>query len=400
MSYPIDDGAIRSTAVKYIINIPLNASGMTEKDAYIAFNLTDKIGPVKVAALISKYGSAVAAWENCPVKVSRAGGEVDFAGELATAKRFNVEILTPADAQYPQILRDTPGAPLAIYVKGSVEALGNRGIAIVGTRRSTPYGRDQAFAFARDLAANGWMIVSGLAIGIDAAAHEGALAAGGVTVGVIGSGLDRFYPEENRALAREIVEHGGAVVSEFPFGRAPDVQTFPQRNHVVAALARGIVAVESPIKSGTLITAGFAADLGRTVMAVPGRVDSRSSQGCLKLIRDGARLVRSPFDVEEEMGGLFPLRETVAAISPRACNCRAGKVATDASKAQTIAAPAPFSIEEAIVMKHIDREGVSIDELVRKTKFSAAKVNALCMALRLKGRVRYFPGNRVALPRD
>ena len=372
---------------------------MTEKEAYVAFNLTEQVGSVKVGELVSKFGSVAEAWERYPKKVARAGGEVDWERELALAKKFGVEVLTPADEAYPQQLRDAPGRPLVLYVKGNVAALSKPALALVGTRRATPYGLDQAFGFARDLAEGGWMILSGLALGIDAEAHKGALAAGGVTVGVIGSGLDRFYPEENRELAREIVAKGGAVVSEFPFGRAPDTQTFPQRNHVVAALARGVIAIESPVKSGTLITTGIALDLGRTVMAVPGRVDSRSSQGCLKLIREGARLVRNARDVEEEMSELFPQSKGRSAGRRAAPSPRPSAPPPPAVPQPPPAPEPPFSVEEAMVMKHVDVEGISIDELVRKTRLPVSKVNALCMTLRLKGRVRYFPGNRVALPR-
>ena len=357
---------------------------MEEREAFVAFNLTDRVGSVKVAGLVSAAGSAVAAWEAYPQKVSRSGGEIDWRREFALAERYGVEIVTPADAAYPPRLLEQPSHPLALYVKGDVRALATPSVAVVGTRRATPYGLDQAFGLARDLAADGWTVVSGLALGIDAEAHRGALEAGGRTVGVIGSGLDRFYPEENRDLAREIVAKGGAVASEFPFGRAPDQQTFPQRNHVVAALARGVLAVEAPLKSGTLITASLAADMGRVVMALPGRVDSRSSAGCLALLRDGARLVRTASDVEEELSDLLPAAgRTPAPPKPRR-------------------APAPvpsFSSEEALVMKEVDAEGVAMDELIRRTGLSAARVNALCMELRLKGRVRFFPGNRVALPR-
>ena len=357
---------------------------MTEHEAYVAFNLTEQVGSVKVAELVARHGSVVAAWEAWPKKISRTGGEVDWEGELKTAGKFGVTVLTPADPDYPEMLLNAPGRPLTLYVKGDVKALAKNAIALIGTRRATPYGLDQAYKLARDLAEDGWAIVSGLALGIDAESHKGALAAKGVTVGVIGSGLDRFYPEENRELAREIVKCGGAVVSEFPFGRAPDAQTFPQRNHVVAALAKGVVAVEAPVKSGTLITTGIAADLGRTVMAVPGRVDSRASFGCLGLIRDGARLVRNARDVEEEMGELFP-----RSAAP-----------TRRRQAEPDAPAAGFTLEESMVMKHVDVEGVSIDELIRKTGLPAGKVNALCMTLRMKERVRFFPGNRVALPRS
>lgn len=374
---------------------------MTDREAYVAFNLTEQVGSVKVGQLVEQFGSVTAAWENYPKKVSRTGGEVDWQAEFKKAEKFGVTIVTPADEAYPEMLRTAPGRPLALYVKGDVAALSKPAVAIVGTRRVTPYGADQAAKFAHDLAANGWMILSGLALGVDAEAHRAALDAGGVTVGVLGSGLDQFYPPENRELAREMVRKGGAVVSEFPFGRTPDTQTFPQRNHVVAALAKGVLAIEAPPKSGTLITTGIAADLGRTVMAVPGRVDSRSSAGCLALIRDGARLVRHARDVEEELCGFLPGLEQPLAKKAGAKAKKADAVRDEASAPAVRAAcpPPPFSLEEALVMKHVDAEGVSMDRLVQLTKLPAAKVNALCMALRLKGRVRFFPGNRVALPR-
>ena len=375
--------------------------GMTDREAYVAFNLTEQVGSVKVGQLVEQFGSVTAAWENYPKKVSRTGGEVDWQAEFKKAEKFGVTIVTPADEAYPEMLRTAPGRPLALYVKGDVAALSKPAVAIVGTRRVTPYGADQAAKFAHDLAANGWMILSGLALGVDAEAHRAALDAGGVTVGVLGSGLDQFYPPENRELAREMVRKGGAVVSEFPFGRTPDTQTFPQRNHVVAALAKGVLAIEAPPKSGTLITTGIAADLGRTVMAVPGRVDSRSSAGCLALIRDGARLVRHARDVEEELCGFLPGLEQPLAKKAGAKAKKADAVRDEASApaVRTACPPPPFSLEEALVMKHVDAEGVSMDRLVQLTKLPAAKVNALCMALRLKGRVRFFPGNRVALPR-
>ncbi len=370
---------------------------MTDREAYVAFNLTDKVGSVKVAELVSEFGSVSASWDAWPNKVARAGGDIDVDREFALAKRYGVEIITPADAAYPPRLLEQPSHPLALYVKGDVEVLKTPSVAMVGTRRATPYGLDQAFVISRDLAANGWTIVSGLALGIDAESHRGALAAEGKTVGIIGSGLDRFYPEENRTLAREIVEKGGAVVSEFPFGRSPDTQTFPQRNHVVAAIAHGVVAVEAPLKSGTLITTSFAVDMGRVVMAVPGRVDSRSSQGCLAIIRDGARLVRSARDVEEELSALIPKEKKPAAKRRR--GTPAAKIVPE--KAPEEKKPVPkFSVEEAMIMREVDNEGVSMDVLIRRTGLPAEKVNALCMELRLKGRVRFFPGNRVALPRE
>ena len=359
---------------------------MTDRQAYVAFNLTDNVGFATVRELVAKAGSVVAAWEAYPKKVSRTGGEVDWEAEFQKAVKFGVEIVTPADEDYPPMLRDAPGAPLALYVKGDVKALRKPMVAMIGTRRATSYGRDLANRLSYDLCKAGWGIVSGLALGIDGEAHRGALAADGVTVGVIGSGLDCFYPEENRELAREIVKKGGAVVSEFPFGRPPDRETFPIRNHVVAALARGVVAVEAPDRSGTLITTGIAADLGRTVMAVPARIDNRMSSGCLKLIREGAILVRNVDDILEALSELLPRttqKESSAVRLPT----------TTTTDPET----PPYSVEESLLMLHVDADGIAVDELVRKTKFPVDKVNALTMSLRLKGFIRFLPGNRVAL---
>ena len=194
------------------------------------------------------------------------------------------------------------------------------------------------------------------------------------------------YPDR----AREIVQRGGAVISEFPFGRPPDQTTFPQRNHVVAGLVRGVIVVEAPIKSGTMITAGLAADLGRTVMAVPGRVDVAASAGCLQLLRDGATLVRSPRDVETEMGDLLKSAGRGASARPDA----------EGAAAVPQAARPALCAEERQLLHHVDSQGLAMDELVRLTGLSAAKVNAVAMTLLLKGRVRFLPGNRVALPRE
>ena len=388
---------------------------MTEQEAYVAFNLTEKVGSVRVDEMAAAAGGVVAAWEAYPHKVARAGGPVDWQAEFKKAASFGVTLLTPADEAYPRILRETPGHPLCLAVKGSVEALSKPAIALVGTRRATAYGIDQATALAHGLAQSGWMILSGLALGIDAAAHRGALDADGVTVGVLGSALDCFYPDENRELAREIVRKGGAVVSEFPFGRTPDRETFPIRNHVVAALARGVVAVEAPLKSGTLITAGLALNLGRTVMAVPARVDNRMSGGCLTLIRDGARLVRNADDVQEEMSELLPRRTDAgqgrrrAKTAPEAVSSGGGADGRqpDASPEKGRVSPTAafrsddlpeITLEESIVLREVDTEGVSLEKLLVRTGLSPMKLNAICMTLRLKGRLRYLPGNCVARP--
>lgn len=353
---------------------------MTDRQAYVAFNLTERIGPARLAPLVASSGSVAAAWEAYPHKVSRAGGEVDVEREFALAEKYGVEILTPADEMYPARLKDAPGAPLALYVRGDVAALSKPMVALVGTRRSSQYGNSVASSLAYDLASAGWCVLSGLALGIDAASHKGALDAGGATVGVLGSALDMFYPERNRDLAKEMVAKGGAVVSQFAFGRSADTTTFPIRNHVVASLAEGVVAVECPRRSGTLITTSMAGDLGRPVMAVPGRVDSRMSAGCLDLIRNGAVLVRNVDDVLEVLSPL-----SLASLT---------KFNNDAGRADP-KAPA-YSPQEAMVMLHVDDVGITLDDLVLKTSLTMSEVNQVALSLRMKGFVRFLPGNRIA----
>lgn len=359
---------------------------MTEREAYIAFNMTEQVGSVKANFLIKEFGTLAKAWEAFPEKISRSGGEVDYEAEIKKAERYGVTILTPIDPDYPESLKSIRSFPLAIYVKGDVSILKKLSISMVGTRKCTDYGRKAAFTLARDLAYAGWVIVSGLALGIDGESHRGALAAKGLTIGVIGSGLDQFYPEENRELGREIVKSGGAVISQFPFGRYADKETFPIRNHIVAALSRGTIAVETPIKGGTMLTATNAAEMGRVVMAVPGPIDSRESRGCHKLIRNGAVLVQNIDDVMEELG---QIGEGI-----RVNNAEGAKVLSK-NETKKSSLP-PYTLEESLIMRIVDDTGTKIDKVVRESGLSAAKVNSIAMELRLKGRIKFLPGNRIA----
>ncbi len=386
---------------------------MTEREARIAFNMIPTVGAVTFARLVRETeGDAAAAWEFYPNKLDWEGKPPDWEREMERAEKMGVKIVTEADAEYPQQLRNIPSPPLALYVAGSVEALSKSAVALVGTRHGTEYGRDVSERFAFGLARRGWCVVSGLARGIDASAHRGALAAEGVTVGVLGGALDMFYPRENRALAREMVEKGGCVASEFPFGRAPDVQTFPQRNRIVSGLAKGVVAVECPLHSGTLITCTRAVEQGRAVMAVPGRIDWRTSEGCHHLIREGARMVTSVDDIVEELTPLSARakqadsssarnaaapRRTVRQVEARPdAEPLAGCGPAKASKNAPVLPEAKISSEEASVLRAVPEEGATMDAVARVCGLGAACVSALLVGLRLKGRVRLLPGNRVA----
>jgi len=374
---------------------------MTEREARIAFNMIPTVGAVTVARLAAEAGGSVAeAYERYPQKLDWNGRVPAWEREIERAEKMKVRIVVEGDPDYPSQLRDIASPPLALYVVGDAAALAKPGVAIVGTRAATVYGRDTAERFAVGLAQRGWSVISGLARGIDAAAHRGALTGGGVTVGVLGGALDQFYPEENRALAREMVEAGGCVASEFPFGRSPDVQTFPQRNRIVSGLSRGVVAVECPLRSGTLITCTRALEQARAVMAVPGRIDWKTSEGCLRLIREGARMVTSVDDIVEE---LTPLGKGGTTAPARAVRSPGAAVAV-----RTPIPPAPprpvaaapemkLSLEEAMVLREIPEGGIAIDAVTRATGLAAARVNTLVIGLRLKGRLRLLPGNRVAI---
>ena len=366
---------------------------MTEREARIAFNMIPTVGSVTVARLMSETGgSAADAYEIFPEKKDWTGCEPAWEREIEQAEKMHVRIVTEVDPDYPPLLREIASPPLALYVVGDVSALSKAGVALVGTRRATPYGHLTAERLAGDLVRRGWAVFSGLARGIDAAAHQGALMNKGVTVGVLGGALDRFFPEDNRDLARRMVEKGGAVVSEFPFGRSPDVQTFPQRNRVVSGLSRGVVAVECPRQSGTLITCSRAAEQGRPVMAVPGRIDSRASSGCLHLIREGARLVTCVDDILEE---LMPLGHS--GDRPVASSHVPPMKKASSRPVRAVAPEVVVSEEEARLLRVISARGTLVEQVASESGLPIGKVNVLLVSLRLKGRVDYLPGNRVAL---
>lgn len=239
------------------------------------------------------------------------------AAEEEKMAQRGLRFITPEDGDaYPPLLRETYDPPLGLYVAGDFR-WHDRTIAIVGSRRTTPYGRAMAHSLAAGLAAAGWCVVSGLARGIDTAAHQGALSSGGATVAVLGCGPDIVYPPENLDLLRAITEHG-AVLSEFPLGRSADKQTFPMRNRIVAGMSRATLVIESDLNGGSMITARMAADQNRLVCALPGRADHATSRGCHALIREGATLVTSVEELLEELGeapstqGELPLGDSAA----------------------------------------------------------------------------------------
>lgn len=366
---------------------------MTEREAKIAFNMIPTVGAVTVERLAREAGGSVAeAYSRYPQKLDWEGREPAWEREIERAAKMNVKIVTLDDEDYPPQLREIASPPLALYVVGDPKALSMVGVALVGTRAATSYGRETAERFAQGLAQRGWAVFSGLARGVDAAAHLGALVGEGRTVGILGGALDKFYPMENRELAREMIAKGGCVASEFPLGRSPDPQTFPQRNRVVSGLSRGVVAVECPMRSGTLITCMRALEQGRAVMAVPGRIDWKTSEGCLHLIREGARMVTCVDDVVEEVSSIVGASGG-SGIVPAAT---AGLSGCEKPEKTRIVPEIRFSVEEAALLRDVPEGGTAIDALARSTGYAASRVNALLVGLRLKGRIRFLPGNRVA----
>jgi len=285
---------------------------------------------------------------------------------------------TPA---YPMLLAELRDAPIAIYVRGDPELLCMPQLAIVGSRNPTPAGRENARGFASHLGRNGLTITSGLAIGIDAASHEGALPTAGRTIAVCGAGLDISYPKANAALADEIAEHG-ALISEFPIGTPPLRAHFPRRNRIIAGLSLGTLVVEAALQSGSLITARLAADSGREVFAIPGSIHNPMSHGCHQLIRQGAALVENAADIFAQ------LRPLAGALARDVARPLSDGEATDATRISA----APLDNEYKILLDALGFEPAGVDLLVERTGFRAGEVASMLSILELENRVASYPG--------
>ncbi|MEK7223746.1 MAG: DNA-processing protein DprA [Pseudomonadota bacterium] len=283
-------------------------------------------------------------------------------------------LLTWSDPDYPVLLREIPDPPLVLYISGERQLLSARQLAIVGSRNPTPMGRENARAFAKSLAGAGLAITSGMALGVDSAAHRGALEAGGKTIAVAGTGLDRVYPARHRDLAHEIVKHG-ALVSEFPLGTPPLPENFPVRNRIISGLSLGTLVVEAALQSGSLITARMANEQGREVFAIPGSIHAPQARGCHALIRQGAKLVETAQDILEELGPL------------------AG-VALQAAHETTPSAP---QLEATMVtlLEHIGHDPVSVDVLIERSGLTAEAVSSMLLQMELNGLVSNCPGGKV-----
>lgn len=356
---------------------------LEEKHYWIGLNMI--LTPRRFRLLLEHFPSAREIWE-APCEQLRAipglehlaeefaaqRARVKLEEELAGIGRLGLKVITLAESSYPRPLRGLATPPPVLYLHGDYQERDELAIALVGTRRATPYGRMVAEQLARELSQLGLTIVSGMALGIDTAAHRGALAAGGRTIAVLGSGFERIYPQQNIRLMKEIAA-SGAVFSEFSLRAEPDRWNFPRRNRIISGLARGVVVVEAPEKSGALITARLALDQGREVFAVPGRITDEASRGGHRLLKAGAKLVEGVEDVLEE----FPdLRGVLIGPRPKE-------------------RPKLSPLEERLLAA-LDWEPLHFDEILESTGLSHAELAHGLLQLQLKDLIKEFPGKQYA----
>lgn len=360
---------------------------MTDARAYwVAFSLVKGIGSVRFQALLDHFGDPQIAW-NAPVDALRAaglGGKIvenllqvrasvspEKVWERIQAQGINV--VTWEDEGYPHRLKEIDQPPPVLYLRGNLYPEDEWAVAVVGTRRITPYGRQVAEEIAVTLAHSGVTVISGLARGVDGVAHQAALNAGGRSLAVLGCGVDHIYPPEHRRLAEQMISQG-ALLSDYPPGTPPDAANFPPRNRLISGLSMAVVVVEAGKTSGALITAAFAADQGREVFAVPGNINAPHSQGTNRLIRDGARPLLDPQELLETLELTMVTEQRAARVI------------------------LPADAIEASLLEALSREPIHIDEIRARTDLPIEKVTAALAMMELKGMVRQVGGmNYVAL---
>jgi len=349
---------------------------MNSKAYWIAFNKVPGIGPARLGALLETCGSVEAAWKASITQLKEAGldkrslesllnsrRKIDPAAELEKVLASGITALSWEDETYPTNLRMMSAPPPILYIRGEITELDEWSVAIVGTRRASAYGREVAHTLATQLAHNGVTIISGLALGIDAVAHQAALDAGGRTIAVLGSGVDQLYPAQNRNLALNMVARG-AVVSEYALGTQPEANNFPPRNRIISGLSRGVIVVEAGERSGALITTRYAAEQGRDVFAVPGSILHPGSIGCNTLIQNGATPLLSIDDVLEQLD--------LTRISEQSITRKS----------------VPLDPYETDLLAYLSAEPSYIDEIVRRSNMPSEKVSSLLTIMELKGVVR------------
>ena len=365
------------------------------EQAYVAsLSSIRGFGCKTVCRIIKCAGSAERAWKAQEGQLRRDGLPekiierlVSGRQEVDPKKLFDkvltqrIKLVTVFDTGYPVQLKSISNPPVILYVKGNFPADSSHNVAVIGTRTATVYGTKTARTIASELASRNICVVSGMARGIDTAAHKGAIDVHGPTVAVLGCGVDVVYPPENKALAEQIQEHG-AVISEFPLGAPPDRGNFPARNRIISGLSNGVVVVEAPLKSGALITADFALEQGREVFAVPGPISSRSSQGCNQLIKEGAKLVQGVEDILEEFLGVTPVE----------LGEQTGGGRIDRNKGEE-----GYDPKTREILNLLSGGPVCPEELFLQCGMSSAEMNILITKLELKGLVVRSGGRLLAL---
>ena len=353
---------------------------MDQKAYWVGLSLVSGIGPARFRRLIEGLGTPEAVWNARPAQLAEAGLDrrtieslvatrprVDLENEMARLRKLEIETLTLSDPNYPHRLRTIVDPPPILYVKGEIRPEDDPAVAIVGTRKASAYGRQVAEKFAQGLARSGVTITSGLARGVDTFAHRAAIDGGGRTLAVLGSGLDIIYPSENRGLAGDVAVNG-ALISEFPLGTKPDAMNFPRRNRIISGLSAATVVIEASETSGALITAEFALEQGREVLAVPGNIFSPASRGPNNLLADGAHPAREVRDILDVL-----------------------KIEAAAEKREARQA-IPETDTEAALLRYLSHEPVHIDEIRRAACLPMSVVSSTLTMLELKGLARHTGG--------
>jgi DNA processing protein len=379
-----------------------------EKQSRAAWRLLPGIGSQRLRLMIAHFGSAEAAWQAQPeeylqwgkapwaLKILAGRKKIDQAQVMEDLDRQGISLVIPEEDNYPHLLAELVDAPPLLYYKGKLRPA-KEALAIVGSRRATAYGRAAAEYLAQEAAARGIVVISGLARGIDTAAHRGALAVKGETWAFLGNGLDRVYPPENQQLAQNIMENG-ALLSEFIPGSAPEAHHFPARNRLISGCARGVIVVEAARQSGSLITVDFALEQGREVFAVPGPIFSEMSRGTHHLLRSGARIAEGLEDIQAEI----PLwREPELSLRPLADSRQSGGRKSDPeSGGEKHSCPvAPESAECREIMDLLSDVPLHIDQIALQSAQIAGSVALTLLELQLSGKIEQLPGQYYILAR-
>jgi len=382
---------------------------------WLALKLVEGLGNIGIKSLLQSFGTAEHIFkaplhliETVPGIGSKTARHIkDFSkwseveGEIAKAQRMNVSILTCRDPLFPQRLLHIYDCPVLLYVKGELRGL-DVSIAVVGSRKASAYGKYTTERLSRELALNGVTIVSGMARGIDASAHRGAMSVKGQTVAVLGSGLDVIYPPENESLYHEISECG-AVVSEYSFGTRPNAPNFPARNRIISGMSLGVVVVEATEKSGSLITARIALEQGREVFAVPGSIDEAGSRGTNRLIKEGAKLVEDVDDILAEIGPQTSPETKLSDIAvrpdlpPEHPPQEVPIEDSDEHRQSHDVHHTTLDAKGQLLIENLSSRPRPVDELIAATGLSAAEILSLLLHLELKGLIRQMPGKTYIL---